>query len=157
MEEERIIHRGKKIWYLVPPEGIQQETWRPGHLYLTDKRLFWWYDFDKKIVFDISVDRVISISTEVRKTSGLDTNKEKVLNVVYSVNSSKRIASFSGKQIDEWEKVLGQLLSEKEEIETCPECGKETPVKELLENGCPYCNWVSSRLRKKAQEIATGV
>jgi len=154
MEEERVIHRGKKVWYLVPAEGIQQETWRPGHLYLTDKGLFWWYDFDKKLVLDVSVDKIISVSTDMRKTSSLNSSKEKVLNILYRVNSTKKVALFSGKEIDEWAQVLSHIIpaQQSEETEICPQCGKEAPVKELLEKGCPYCNWVSPRLRKKAQE-----
>lgn len=163
MEEERVVHRGKKVWYLVPAEGIQQETWRPGHLYLTDKRLIWWYDFDKKMVFDVSVDRIINVSSEMRKVSGLDSNKEKVLDVVYQFDSTKRSASFVGKEIDEWLQALNRTVSTRDtpgsvlEMETCPECGKEAPVKDLLEKGCPYCNWVSPRIRKKAQQIAAKV
>lgn len=154
MEEEEVIHQGKKVWYLVPAEGIQQETWRPGHLYLTDKRLFWWYDFDKKIVFETPLHKIIGINSEIRKTSGLGANKEKVLDIIYEVDSGKTIASFSGKQIDEWEKVLDQLLSEKEETEACPQCGKTAPVKELLEKGCSNCGWVSHRLKKKLAKAA---
>lgn len=156
-EREEITHRSKKIWYLVPKEGIQQETWRPGHLYLTNKRLCWWYDFEKKLLFDVSLDKITNVTTEVRKTSGLDSNKEKVLDVAYRFNSAKTIASFSGGgQIDEWAEVLNGIVSGKisEETETCPQCGKTTLVKELLEKGCPSCGWVSPRLKKKLAQVA---
>jgi len=153
MEDEEVIHRGKKVWYLVPAEGIQQETWRPGHLYLTNKRLCWWYDFEKKIVFDVPVNRIIGFNTEMRKTDTLGKNKENVLDIIYRVDSEKRASSFSGNHIDKWEKVLGQLLSKGEEAETCPQCGKESPVKELLENGCTHCGWVSPRLKRETEKI----
>jgi len=148
MEEERVIHRGKKVWYLVPAEGILQETWRPGHLYLTDKRLFWWYDFERKLVFDVPVNRIVSVNTEMRKTSGLDSNKEKVLDIIYQINSVKKAASFCGNQVDEWAEVLNRIVSGKisEETETCPQCGKPALAKELLEEGCKSCGWVSPRL-----------
>jgi hypothetical protein len=157
MEEERVIHRGKKVWYLVPAEGIQQETWRPGHLYLTNKRLCWWYDFERKFVFEILVNRIVSANTVMKKTSGLDSKKEKVLEVVYSLNSAKTIVSFSGGgQIDEWVEVLNRIVSGKisEETETCPQCGKPAVVKELLEEGCQSCGWVSPRLKKKIAKAA---
>ena len=153
-EREKITHRSKKIWYLVPEEGIQQETWRPGHLYLTNKRLCWWNDFDKKLIFNLSVEHVIKVYTEMKKTSGLSSNKEKVLDIIFQVDSGKRVASFSGKQIDEWEKVLVQLLSEKEETEACPQCGKKANVLELLEEGCANCEWVSPKLKKKLAQAA---
>jgi hypothetical protein len=178
-EGEEVTHRGKKVWYLVPASGIQQETWRPGHLYLTNKRLCWWYDFERKLVFDVPVNRIVSANTEMRKTSGLNSNKEKVLDVAYrfnpvrdktpkvsalpsarisnGVNSAKTIASFSGGgQIDEWAETLNGIVSGKisEETETCPQCGKPAAVKELLEEGCQSCGWVSPRLKKKIAKAA---
>jgi len=156
-EGEEVTHRGKKVWYLVPKEGIQQETWRPGHLYLTNKRLCWWYDFERKLVFDVPVDRIVSVNIEMRKTSGLSSKKEKALDVAYSFNSTKTIASFSGGgQIDKWAEALNRVVSGKigEETETCPQCGKPAPAKELLEKGCPHCGWVSPRLEKKMAQAA---
>ncbi len=156
MEEELIAYRGKKVWYLASAEGIQQETWMPGHLYLTNKRLCWWYDFDKKMVFDVSIDRIINVGSEIRKLSGLDSKKERVLDIRYGVDSTKRTASFAGEEIDEWAQALKGVVAARSaevlgpEMETCPECGREAPVKELLEKGCPYCNWVSP-LRKSGQ------
>ncbi|MCK4419658.1 gas vesicle protein, partial [Candidatus Aerophobetes bacterium] len=82
-EGEEISHRGKKLWYLMPAKGIQQETWRPGHFYLTNKRLCWLYDFDKKLVFETPLHKIVGINSEIRKTSGLDSNKEKVLDIIY--------------------------------------------------------------------------
>ncbi len=157
MEEEEVVHRGEeKVWYLVPAEGILQETWKPGHLYLTDKRLFWWYDFDKKIIFDVPVDRIVSVNTEIRKTSGLDSKKEKILDILYGVNSTKRTASFTGKEIDKWAEVLNGIVPGKavEETETCPQCGKPAPAKELLEEGCSSCGWVSPGSKKKTKVVA---
>jgi len=156
MDEERVIHRGKKVWYLVPAEGILQETWRPGHLYLTNKRLCWWYDFERKLDFDIPVNRIVSVNTEIRKTSGLDSNKEKVLDIIYQINSAKKVASFSGNQVDEWAEALNRIVSGKisEETETCPQCGKPAWAKELLEEGCKSCGWVSPRLKKKIAQAA---
>jgi ribosomal protein L37AE/L43A len=40
-----------------------------------------------------------------------------------------------------------------QEKETCPECGKRSRVKELLETGCPWCGWVSARARQAAVKI----
>ena len=155
-EGEEVTHRGKKVWCLVPASGIQQETWRPGHLYLTNKRLCWWYDFERKLVFDVPVDRIVSVNTEMRKTSGLDSKKEKVLDILYEVSLTKRTASFAGKEIDEWAEALNRIVSGKisEETETCPQCGKPAPAKELLEKGCQSCGWVSPRLKKKIAKAA---
>jgi gas vesicle structural protein len=33
--------------------------------------------------------------------------------------------------------------------EACPECGKKVPVAELLgEEGCPWCGWISAKVKK---------
>ena len=122
-EGEEVTHRGGKVWCLVPASAIQQETWRPGHLYLTNKRLCWWYDFEKKLVFDVPVDEIVRVNTEMRKTSGLDSKKEKVLDILYEVNLTKRTASFAGKEIDEWAEALngiifGKINEEAEKITT---------------------------------------
>ena len=37
-----------------------------------------------------------------------------------------------------------------QERETCPQCGKRASVKNLLEQGCKDCGWVSARLKKTA-------
>ncbi|GEM_PF-6441219 len=45
-----------------------------------------------------------------------------------------------------------------EERETCPSCGRRSPVTELLNEGCKECNWMSPRLKKKeilVQQYAT--
>ena len=159
MEEERVVHRGKKVWYLAPAEGIQQETWRPGHLYLTDKRLIWWYDFDKKMVFDVSIDRISNVVSDMRKVSGLDSKKERVLDILYRVNSTRKTASFAGKEIDAWAQVLNRVVSARSaevlgpEMETCPQCGKSALIKELLEQGCASCGWVSPTKQKRTGGI----
>jgi predicted RNA-binding Zn-ribbon protein involved in translation (DUF1610 family) len=31
--------------------------------------------------------------------------------------------------------------------ETCPECGKRVLAEELLNQGCPWCGWVSAKVR----------
>ena len=32
--------------------------------------------------------------------------------------------------------------------ETCPQCGKRSPVDELLDEQCPWCGWTSARARR---------
>jgi len=155
-EEEEVTHRGEKVWYLVPASGIQQETWRPGHLYLTNKRLCWWYDFERKLVFDVPVDRIVRVNTEMKKTSDLDSKKEKVLDILYQANLTKRTSSFAGKEIDEWAEALNGIISGKigEETENCPQCGRPAPAKKLLEEGCSSCGWVSPvspRLKQRTE------
>jgi len=158
MEDEEVIRRGKKVWHLVLAEGIQQETWRPGHLYLTNKRLCWWNDFDERIVFQIPVDRISGSTVAIKNMSPVLKN-EKVLDVIYSNNGSRGIASFSGKEIDESTKALNQVVAsgikveESEEKESCPHCGQEYLEETLLKSGCPSCGWRSPLLKKEVAEV----
>jgi len=36
----------------------------------------------------------------------------------------------------------------KEGLEPCPECGKKVQRGELLEDGCPWCGWVSAKAKE---------
>lgn len=42
--------------------------------------------------------------------------------------------------------------------ETCPQCNKVVSAQELLNEGCPWCGWMSARARRAigAQEIPAG-
>jgi hypothetical protein len=74
------------------------------------------------------------------------------------VNSAKTIASFSGGgQLHEWVEALNRIVSGQisEETETCPQCGKPAPAKELLEEGCSNCGWVSPVRNKKSHRVKT--
>jgi len=32
--------------------------------------------------------------------------------------------------------------------EECPQCGKKVPTEELLNEGCPWCGWISAKAKK---------
>ena len=38
--------------------------------------------------------------------------------------------------------------------EICPQCSKKVAIDELLNEGCPWCGWLSARARKTADRIA---
>jgi len=63
------------------------------------------------LVFDLPVDRIIGVNTGMRKTSSLDSKKEKVLDILYQANLTKCTASFAGKEIDEWAEALNRIVS----------------------------------------------
>ncbi len=37
--------------------------------------------------------------------------------------------------------------------ETCPQCEKRVHTKELLEEGCPWCGWVSAKAKKLTEQV----
>jgi len=156
MAGEKIFCK-EKMWHLMPKGGIIGETWKPGYLYLTNKRLCWWYDFESKIAFQIPT-KEISAPVKERKDLSTVLKDKEVLDVIYSANGTKAVVSFSGKEIDEWEKVLIRATlkgsqAEDEERETCPQCGNPAPAKKLLEKGCSKCGWVSPHQKKKLEVI----
>ena len=149
---EKIFCKGK-MWHLTQESGILSETWKPGYLYLTNKRLAWWYTFGGKIVFEIPIEEISSAVKDRRDLSAVLKDQD-VMDVIYCVNGTKSVASFSGKrQTDEWQKALNMAIVKEsqaeEEKEECPQCESIAPVKELLEKGCPKCGWVSAKQKEK--------
>jgi ssDNA-binding Zn-finger/Zn-ribbon topoisomerase 1 len=38
--------------------------------------------------------------------------------------------------------------------ETCPQCGKKVATEELLNEGCPWCGWISAKAKRAEDRIA---
>ena len=154
---EQLICKGK-MWYLMGAEGIAGQTWSPGHLYLTDKRLCWYYDFKQRMVLEIPVGKLVAPAMET-KTLSEALPQKRVLDIVYAVNGTRRLASFSGDAMEEWKQILNQIISGREEprtmeeTETCPQCERRASIKALLEQGCFSCGWVSPAKNKGIHEI----
>ncbi|MCG2782122.1 MAG: hypothetical protein L6243_00870, partial [Candidatus Altiarchaeales archaeon] len=51
------------------------------------------------------------------------------------------------------ETIMNLGLALEEEMETCPGCGREALVDELLSRGC-CCGWVSPRMREEIIAVA---
>jgi len=148
-EGETVTHRGK-AWHMVCPlEGV----WRPGHLYITNRRLCWWYDFEKRLAFEIPTKNILGSAIEVRNLSPV-LKKERVFDVIYEASPERKVASFSGERMYDWERALARIVSFRARTEACPQCGKKAIVLELLEKGCSHCGWVSPRLEKKLVQVA---
>jgi ssDNA-binding Zn-finger/Zn-ribbon topoisomerase 1 len=94
------------------------------------------------------VEEITGATKERRNLSTVLKYKE-VLDVIYNGTGSKSVASFSGKEADQWVNALNKTISlggqtgEDRETETCPQCGRTASIKELLEQGCSRCGWVS--------------
>jgi len=161
-EGEEVVYRGK-MWHMMESlmPGSATDTWRPGHLYITNRRLCWWYDFDEKVLFEVPLEAISAVAAEMRKLGAM-LKRDRVLDVVYETEQGKRVACFSGDELAQWEKALKEIIAQQGtvtsegDMETCPRCGKEAQVKELLERGCGRCDWVSPRLKKQVPEIASG-
>lgn len=154
---EQIICTGK-MWYLMDKEGITDDTWRPGHLYLTDKRVCWYYDLARKTGIEIPVSGIKGSVMETRARNEV-ASKEKVMDILYASNGARRVATFSGPLLEDWNQIVNKIITghaEPEgegEIETCPQCGRTALIKELLEEGCTGCGWISPAKTESAQAV----
>jgi len=146
-ERETVTHRGK-AWCMVLPDSV----WKPGHLYITNRRLCWCYDFEKRLAFEVPTEKILGSAIEVRNLSPV-LKRKKVFDVIYEANSERKVASFSGEKMYEWERAVNRIISFRERIEACPECGKKAIVLGLLEDGCIHCGWVSPRLKMEAEKM----
>ena len=154
-----------KMWHLVLGDMKGSDavgTWRPGHLYLTKERVFWWHDFAQRTAFDVSLQELKAVALEAKR--GLHEIRERsVLDLVYDGQDGKQVASFSGQQLDQWENALNQVLSgqsireARPGMEACPDCGQEDQVQMLLEDGCNKCGWVSPRMKREPVEPAPAI
>ena len=152
--EDVICH--SKMWHLTSPEGIMAETWKSGHLYLTNKRLCWWYDFDREIGFESPLGGIAGSMVEIRDL-GPALKRDRILDVIYQSEKGKTVASFSGNDLAEWEKALNGIASGEgadfvSDVETCPQCGREAKASALIESGCGDCGWVSPGLKRQLME-----
>ena len=83
----------KRLWYLFPTQGILSETWRPGSLCITNRRLYWTYKQDNQKMFEVPIDNVTGTTIQI---GGFDVNREneKILAIAYG----DEVALFSGNE-----------------------------------------------------------
>jgi len=135
-EDEYISHSGR-IWYFTTSTataiGVRGATWKPGQLYLTNKRLFWWDHLLKRIFFEIPKEEIagVSIGTvdRAKRKPTLKKAKEIVTGALapswartFSTNVSAKAlviattdgkeAYFSGKNSDmrEWRESIEEII-----------------------------------------------
>ncbi|MBA3018433.1 MAG: gas vesicle protein [Desulfobacteraceae bacterium] len=113
---EEIVCRGK-MWYLMETEGIIDNTWKPGHLYLTDKRICWWYDFEQKVAFEIPVGELVACAMENRNLSDV-LKKKRVLDIIYAGNGTRRLVSFSGDSLEDWDQIFRRIITGRRTVST---------------------------------------
>jgi len=148
---EEIINKSN-MWYMIKVENDDSTPckWKPGHLYFTDSRLCWWYDFDKKLLVDIPTENLRHVT--IQKDGGNSIVGEHPLLILYREENENKVASFSGDDtsVHQWEKVISEYIREQEDeknTDTCPKCGKKMARDLLLMDGCSRCGWISYRLK----------
>ncbi len=154
---EGVTHYSR-MWHLVTlpsTGGTTRDGWKPGHLYLTNKRMYWYHDFDGNAAWETPRDSLVHATTRLNNLQGILGEKQ-VLNVLYKTESGNRVACFCGVPVDmqDWEDALADVIRQRsepvpEDWEPCPQCGEKAPRQRLVKEGCSVCGWVSPRLRRK--------
>jgi hypothetical protein len=120
IEGEEVVCQGE-TWYLAfsPTTGIAtSQNWKHGHLYLTNRRLCWWHDFEKRLVFQVPLEHVVASVLVTNERKAVYTNhRKRGLDVIYQGEHGKEVASFSGEHLTSWESELNRIVSS-EGIET---------------------------------------
>ncbi|MDA2936932.1 gas vesicle protein [Acidobacteria bacterium AH-259-A15] len=153
---EEVIHRGR-LWHLYGENAagsIANTTWRPGKLYLTNRRLCWWYQTESKFLLDMPIQSICACY-EDEKSWSLFKQDTPVLDLVYEQDSVKRVASFSGQGVEDWREAIQSAINQNgtqpvRAKESCPECKQLSDLEHLLNKGCPHCGWMSARMQRKA-------
>jgi hypothetical protein len=149
MEDEEVVHN-EKMWYLLEhpaPGGERTKTWKSGKLYLTNKRVCWWNNFNECIAFECKLDEIGRVSVETKDLGGM--LKEKRVLVIENAYFSGDEEAMRAFEKELKKRVKIDTVAEEVETETCPSCGRRAPVTELLNEGCRECGWMSPRLKKK--------
>ncbi len=153
MEDEEIVQK-EKLWYLLEhpaPGGEATKTWKSGKLYLTNKRVCWWYDFDECVAFEAELGEIRNVIVEKKDLGGM--LKEKRVLVIEKAYFSGNEEAMRAIEKELKKKIKMTTVAGEVETETCPSCGISAPVMELLNEGCNGCGWMSPRLKLKKKEI----
>jgi hypothetical protein len=112
-KDEKIIALDN-LWFLKDSSVGFTNTWCPGILFLTDKRLCFFSSFEKKIIFEILTEEIMGsfLSTD---NNDITLKNKKVLNVQHELDESKRSAQFTGSVekvslIEKWNLILNTVI-----------------------------------------------
>jgi hypothetical protein len=137
---EELLAEGR-LWYQHPAHDLWGDTWRPGRLYLTDKRLLWWCDSDRRVRLEVPLSRLVGAELETRELGGL-IGERPILCLLYRNSHEQGSALFAGEDIAQWVQAIERAAGA---TETCPNCGEPAPREQLLQEGCRHCGWTSPR------------
>jgi hypothetical protein len=146
---EGLLAEGR-LWYQLPPLNLWGDTWRPGRLYLTDKRLLWWCDSDRRVRLEVPLSRLVGAELETRELGGL-IGERPILCLLYRNSHEQGQALFAGDNLAQWAQAIERAAAA---TETCPNCGEPAPKEQLLREGCRHCGWISPLPSERAAAAA---
>ena len=154
-DEEPILVGGEKLILKVfgtcyYSDGVYN-AWKPSYIHLTNNRLLLSRKEPSEVLFETSLDGIRALEI------GREPGEREVFNIALKTGDIFKVHTRDimglKERIEETMKSIGIGLGE--EKETCPNCGKEAPINELLTKGCS-CGWISPKTRKDLVVPAEG-
>lgn len=115
MEEEVSLKKNEKIIFKTFASHYHRDAsllgvWRPGYLYLTNKRLFLFRKKPAKILFEASLDKIKGLTVEKKKHLK---EKEEILVLLLQTNQTKRdVALLRTGEIGELKRTIEERIQE---------------------------------------------
>lgn len=99
LEEDEVVVQAEKMWYQEPASEISSATWRPGWMYVTNKRVCWSYDSYEELSFEAPIRGVTGIAIERRSTVNTSFGMDKmVLVLAYTAVGGEGRTLFAGRE-----------------------------------------------------------
>ena len=156
-EEIRLKTFGSQ-WY---SKGIYR-NWRPGYIYVTNRRIFSYRRMPAEVLFDVHYEDIQGFLME-RKLN-IAKNEMDYLCIILKNGEIEKVHPDDARAVKDavvnemnllglffdgmYVQAMSESIAVDDETETCPTCAARAPVRELLTKGCTKCGWVSTRARK---------
>jgi hypothetical protein len=123
-------------------------SWRQGYFYVTDRRIALYLPTFDEVLFHASLQSIKGLA--MRGGKHLSGAEREHLCLLLEGSEVARLHASDSRQLRQAiERGMAALGLTWQETETCPQCGQEAPVRELLRRGCDRCGWVSPRVKKE--------
>lgn len=97
LEVGEVVVRAEKVWYREPATEVNTDTWRPGRMYVTNRRACWSRDARAEPSFVVLLGAVTGLSIEQGSTDGPFAGRDRaVLLVTYAAADGKNSSLFAG-------------------------------------------------------------
>jgi len=100
-------------------------------------------------VIDRILDKGLVINADISVSlAGVELLGVRIRAVLASLETAAKyglqLPAGTSTETDAWREALAKK-------DDCPQCGKRSPQRELLAEGCPWCGWVPAKLKKLAR------
>jgi len=114
-DERASLDENEEIFFRTFGSHYHRDTsllgvWRPGYLYLTNKRLFLFQKNPAKILFEVAIDKIRGLSIESKKY--LKEKKEVLLLLLESERTDNNVAVLRTKEIRELKRRIEERMEE---------------------------------------------